>query len=409
MARREFEIPLLIGGATTSRVHTAVKIAPVFAQPTVHVRDASKAVNVVSSLLDANQREQYDATNRDTQQKLRNLHQARQEKPLRTYRVACEHAPEITFAASTVARPDFLGRRVLTEFDLGEIVPYIDWTFFFSAWELNGRYPKILEHPKIGEAARELFANGQALLKQIVEEKQLTAQAVYGFWPASRDGNDIVVYREKTRSDELVRFPMLRQQEELEAGRFNRSLADYVAPLDSGVQDFIGAFACTAGLGAQKLTDAFKGEYDDYQAIMVQALADRLAEAFAELLHARARSEWGIVPEGGESMQDLIDERYRGIRPAFGYPACPDHSAKKTLFELLRAEEIGLELTESCAITPAASVSGLYLAHPDAKYFTVGRVDRDQVRDYAKRQRTGIREVEKWLAPNLAYDPEEAI
>ncbi|MCP4036397.1 MAG: methionine synthase, partial [bacterium] len=276
------------------------------------------------------------------------------------------------------------------------------------AWQLNGRYPKILEHPKMGEAARELFANGQALLKQIVEEKQLTAQAVYGFWPANSDGDDVVVYRDESRDTELTRFPMLRQQEELEAGKANRSLADFVAPVDSGVEDFIGAFACTAGIGAAELCEAFKGEHDDYHAIMVQSLADRLAEAFAEYLHGRARDEWGIASADGESMDDLIAEQYRGIRPAFGYPACPDHSAKRRLFELLSAEEIGLELTESCAIAPAASVSGLYFAHPSSKYFSVGRVDRDQVRDYAKRQHANVREVEKWLAPNLAYDPEES-
>jgi 5-methyltetrahydrofolate--homocysteine methyltransferase len=260
----------------------------------------------------------------------------------------------------------------------------------------------------MGDAAKELFANGQELLGRIVEQKLLTAQAVYGFWPANSDGDDIVLYRDDSRGDELIRFPMLRQQEDLPKGKFNRSLADYVAPKDSGVEDYIGAFAVTAGLGATKLTDDFKSEHDDYNAIMVQSLADRLAEAFAEYLHARARKEWGIVPATGESMDDLIGEKYRGIRPAFGYPACPDHSLKNNLFELLSAEEIGLELTESCAISPAASVSGLYFGHPAAKYFTVGRLDRDQVKNYARRQKSDLREVEKWLAPNLTYDPEEA-
>ncbi|MDP6979788.1 MAG: methionine synthase, partial [Myxococcota bacterium] len=409
MARRSFEVPLLIGGATTSRVHTAVKIATVFEQPTVHVLDASKAVGVVASLLDSGQRADFDAKNRDTQQKLRDLHQARQDKPLRTYRAAKENAPALEFAANEVPRPAFTGRRVLENFDLAAIVPYIDWTFFFSAWELNGRYPKILDHPKMGEAARELFANGKQLLEEIVAGGKLTAQAVYGFWPANRDGDDIVLFSDDARSSELARFPMLRQQEDFEAGKPNRSLADFVAPNDSGVEDYLGAFACTAGIGAEELAAAFKREHDDYHAIMVQALADRLAEAFAELLHARARADWGIVPEGGEAFDELVEERYRGIRPAFGYPACPDHSAKQTLFELLEPGALGLELTESCAITPAASVSGLYFAHPEAKYFNVGRIDRDQTRSYAQRLGRELRDVEKWLVPNLAYDPEEGV
>ncbi|MFT5695025.1 MAG: 5-methyltetrahydrofolate--homocysteine methyltransferase, partial [Myxococcota bacterium] len=386
MARRKFEIPLLIGGATTSRVHTAVKIAPTFDQPTVHVRDASKAVGVVANLMDTKNRETYDAANRDVQQKLRDLHQARQEKPLRTYRASLENRPAIEFGPAEVSQPSFTGRQVLVDFDLEEIVPFIDWTFFFSAWELNGRYPKILEHPKMGEAARDLFANGQAILQKIIDEKLLTAQAVYGFWPANSDGDDIVLYRDETRSDELMRFPMLRQQTDLPKGKFNRSLADFVAPKETGVADYIGAFAVTTGLGATKLTEAYKADLDDYNAIMVQAIADRLAEAFAELLHARAREEWGITPASGESKDDLIEEKYRGIRPAFGYPACPDHSLKNGLFDLLDCNEIGLELTESCAIAPAASVSGLYFGHPAAKYFTVGRLDRDQVTKYARRQ-----------------------
>ncbi|MCH7598365.1 MAG: HYR domain-containing protein, partial [Myxococcales bacterium] len=382
--------------------------APTFDQPTIHVRDASKAVGIVASLLDPKKREKCDSDNREVQQKLRDLHQARQEKPLRSYRAALENRPTVKFGNGEVARPEFLGRRVLTDFDLEEIVPYIDWTFFFSAWELKGRYPKILEHPEMGEAARDLFANGQSLLARIVEQKQLTAQAVYGFWPANSVGDDIVLYRDDSRSDELLRFPMLRQQEELAKGMFNRSLADYIAPKESGVEDYIGAFAVTTGLGATKLTDDFKSEHDDYNAIMVQSLADRLAEAFAEYLHARARKEWGIAPAAGESMDDLIEERYRGIRPAFGYPACPDHSLKNSLFELLSAEEVGMELTESCAVSPAASVSGLYFGNPAAKYFTVGRLDRDQVKNYSSRQKTNLREVEKWLAPYLTYDSEES-
>ena len=407
MSRREIDMPLLIGGATTSRVHTAVKVAPTFNQAVVHVRDASRAVGVVSKLVDPVARAEYKKENDRVQQKLRNLHEARQEKPLRTYRNALANKPEVAFGPDEVSKPSFIGQKKLVEFDLKEIVPFIDWTFFFSAWELNGRFPAILKHPKMGEAATELYEHGRALLDRIVNEKLLTAQAVYGFWPANSDGDDIVLYTNESRSEELHRFPMLRQQEDLAQGKFNRSLADYVAPKDSGVEDYLGAFAVTTGLGTETLVDAFKAELDDYNAIMVQALADRLAEAFAEYLHARAREDWGIAPSAGESKEDLVNEKYRGIRPAFGYPACPDHSAKQTLFKLLDATEIGLELTESCAISPAASVSGLYFGHPATKYFTVGRLDRDQMRSYAKRQGVELKVVEKWLAPNLAYDPEE--
>ncbi len=407
MSRREIDMPLLIGGATTSRVHTAVKVAPTFNQSVVHVRDASRAVGVVSKLVDPVARAKYKKENDRVQQKLRDLHEARQEKPLRTYRNALANRPEVAFGPDEVSKPSFIGQKKLVEFDLKEIVPFIDWTFFFSAWELNGRFPAILKHPKMGEAATELYENGRALLDRIVNEKLLTAQAVYGFWPANSDGDDIVLYTNESRNEELHRFPMLRQQEDLAQGKFNRSLADYIAPKDSGVEDYLGAFAVTAGLGTEALVDAFKAELDDYNAIMVQALADRLAEAFAEYLHARAREDWGIAPSAGESKEDLVKENYRGIRPAFGYPACPDHSAKQTLFKLLDATEIGLELTESCAISPAASVSGLYFGHPATKYFTVGRLDRDQMRSYAKRQDVELKVVEKWLAPNLAYDPEE--
>ncbi|MEO1916631.1 MAG: vitamin B12 dependent-methionine synthase activation domain-containing protein, partial [Myxococcales bacterium] len=407
MSRREIDMPLLIGGATTSRVHTAVKVAPTFNQSVVHVRDASRAVGVVSKLVDPVARAKYKKENDRVQQKLRDLHEARQEKPLRTYRNALANRPEVAFGPDEVSKPSFIGQKKLVEFDLKEIVPFIDWTFFFSAWELNGRFPAILKHPKMGEAATELYENGRALLDRIVNEKLLTAQAVYGFWPANSDGDDIVLYANESRNEELHRFPMLRQQEDLAQGKFNRSLADYIAPKDSGVEDYLGAFAVTAGLGTEALVDAFKAELDDYNAIMVQALADRLAEAFAEYLHARAREDWGIAPSAGESKEDLVKENYRGIRPAFGYPACPDHSAKQTLFKLLDATEIGLELTESCAISPAASVSGLYFGHPATKYFTVGRLDRDQMRSYAKRQGVELKVVEKWLAPNLAYDPEE--
>ncbi|HBZ70300.1 MAG TPA: methionine synthase, partial [Deltaproteobacteria bacterium] len=289
---------------------------------------------------------------------------------------------------------------------LESLVPYIDWTFFFSAWELKGRYPKILEHPEHGAAARELYDHGRELLKRICDEKLLRARGVYGFWPAASDGDDIVLYTDESRKSELMRFCMLRAQQTGEPGRPNRSLADWIAPVGSGLADHLGAFAVTAGLGAAELARRFEASLDDYSAILVKALADRLAEAFAEWLHARVRREWGYGREEHLTNEELIEEKYRGIRPAFGYPACPDHSEKRKLFALLDAEAVGMELTEHFAMLPAASVSGIYLAHPQARYFTVGRIGRDQVEEYARRKGTTVREVERWVGPNLGYDPD---
>jgi 5-methyltetrahydrofolate--homocysteine methyltransferase len=295
---------------------------------------------------------------------------------------------------------------VIDDVGLEEIVEFIDWTFFFSAWELKGKFPKILDHPKQGHAARELYEHGRELLDRIVSEKLLTPSGVYGFWPAASDGDDVVLFDDEDRSRELLRFPMLRQQAGQPEGKPNRSLADYVAPADAGVRDHIGAFAVTTGIGANELASSYEKALDDYNAIMVKALADRLAEAFAELLHARARREWGYGANEQLSNDDLIAESYRGIRPAFGYPACPDHTPKRRLFELLQAPEVGITLTESCAMNPAASVSGLYFAHPQARYFTVGRIGADQVADYASRCGMTLGETERWLAPALGYEPE---
>jgi len=315
------------------------------------------------------------------------------------------NGPKLSFGPDDVARPAFLGRRVV-EPPLATLVDYIDWTFFFTAWELKGKYPKILEHPRWGEAARDLYQNGRALLDRIIAEGTLRARGVYGFWPAARDGEDVVLFTGEDREQELVRFPMLRQQTRQPTRTPNRSLADFVAPLDSGVADYLGAFAVTAGLGADALCARFEAEHDDYHSIMVKSLADRLAEAFAEWLHEQARRDWGYGRGEQLDREDLIAERYRGIRPAHGYPACPDHTEKGTLFRLLEPAAVGIDLTEHFAMTPPASVSGLYFAHPEARYFTVGRIGRDQVESYAARKGMALRDAERWLAPNLAYEPE---
>ena len=415
MERRGMRLPLLIGGATTSREHTAVKIAPKYSQPAVHVLDASRAVGVVSALLDAKQRPEFERKTREDQARLREIHAGKREKPLTPFAQAVAHPPAIVWRPEDVPTPSFLGRRTLEDFPLEQIVPYIDWTFFFTAWELRGRFPQILEHPKYGKAAVELYDEGRALLDRIVKEKLLTAQAVYGFWPAVGQGNDIAVL-DPARQGELFRFNMLRQQRVLgpsgsgadaDASRepVYRCLADFIAPQESGIPDHLGAFAVTAGIGIDAVVARFEKEHDDYRAIMTKALADRLAEAFAELLHQRARRDWGYGASESFVNQELIDEKYRGIRPAFGYPACPDHTEKTKLFELLGARQVGIDLTESFAMTPAASVSGIYLAHPQSRYFNVGRVGRDQIEDYARRKGMSRAEIERWLGPNLGYDP----
>jgi 5-methyltetrahydrofolate--homocysteine methyltransferase len=386
MERRKLDLPLLIGGATTSRQHTAVKIAPQYSHPTVHVLDASRVVGVVSKLLDPQRKEELDRANREAQDKLRELHADKERKPLLPIHDARANAEQVPF--DELATPSFTGPRVV-EPDLETLRSYVDWTFFFHAWELKGRFPAILEQP----AARELYDDATQLLDEIVAGGLLRPQGVFGFWPARSEGDDIAL-------EDGTRFHMLRQQSAYGDSRPNRSLADYVAP----ERDHVGAFA--VGIhGADELAARFEAELDDYRAIMVKALADRLAEAFAEYLHEVARREWY---ETGPrlSNDELIEERYRGIRPAFGYPACPDHSEKRTLYDLLEAGEVGLALTENFAMTPPASVAGIYLGHPQSRYFSVGRVGRDQVEDYAARKGVGVEEAERWLRPNLAYDPD---
>jgi len=386
MERRGLELPLLIGGATTSKQHTAVKIAPEYGQPVVHVLDASRVVGVMSDLLDGERKARLDRENRELQDRLREQHAEKERKPLASIADARANAQKLDF--TDLATPSFTGRRIV-EPDLETLVRYIDWQFFFHAWELKGKFPAILEQP----AARELYDDALALLGNIVRDSELRARGVYGFWPARRDGDDVVL-------EDGTRFHFLRQQTEYGDSRPNRSLADLVAESD----DHLGAFA-VAIHGADELAARYEAEHDDYHAIMVKALADRFAEAFAEYLHAVARREW--YETGPEpTSEDLLEERYRGIRPAFGYPACPDHTEKRTLFSLLEADEVGLDLTESYAMLPAAAVSGIYLAHPESRYFSIGRVGRDQAEDYAARKGVPLEEVERWLAPNLAYTPQ---
>jgi 5-methyltetrahydrofolate--homocysteine methyltransferase len=317
--------------------------------------------------------------------------------------MARENDTPIEWKSDEVPTPEFQGRRIVEDVSLQEIAKYIDWTFFFSAWDLKGKFPKILDSERYGAAARELYEHGQALLDRIVSEKLLTPRAVYGFWPANRDGDDIIVWDDEARSQERLRFHMLRQQAVKPNEQPYFSLADFVAPVGSGVADHLGAFAVTTGIGADEIARQFEQDHDDYNAIMVKALADRLAEAFAELMHQRARREWGHEPEEAFSNEELIGEKYRGIRPAFGYPACPDHTEKRILWELLGADEIGISLTEHFAMYPAASVSGIYLGHPKSRYFAVGPVDRVQVEDYARRKKMSVSEIERWLQPNLGY------
>jgi 5-methyltetrahydrofolate--homocysteine methyltransferase len=404
MERRGFKLPLLIGGATTSKQHTAVKIAPAYSNTTVHVLDASRAVEVVSTLLNRERLPVFDAENRSKQQEIRDQYAGRTRRRLLSYAAARENRPTLDW--SGVPTPSLIGRRFLDDEPLEAIVRFVDWTLLFSTWELKGRFPAILDDPRVGSAARELYGHAQALLARIVESRLLRARGTYGFWPANSDGDDIVLFTDEHRTTELVRFNMLRQQEALPSGQPNRSLADFVAPRETGLADYVGAFAVTAGLGADELVTRYQRQHDDYHAIMVKALADRLAEAFAEYLHARVRREWGYGVDEGFTNDDLIEEKYRGIRPAFGYPACPDHTEKIKLFEILGAERIGMRLTETCAMFPAASVSGLYLSHPQARYFMLGRIGRDQLEDYAARKGQRADLTSRWLAGHLDEDRE---
>jgi 5-methyltetrahydrofolate--homocysteine methyltransferase len=413
MERQGFELPLLIGGATTSRVHTAVKIHPNYRRgQAVYVTDASRAVGVASALMSRTARPGYVADIRSEYAKLAAAHARSQEEKQRL-RLADARANALKLdwsGAYVPPRPSFTGIKVFTEYALDELVDYIDWSPFFATWELTGKFPAILDDAKYGEAARSLYEDARAMLKTIVAENWFRAAAVVGFWPANSDGDDVLVFADETRAEPIAVLHTLRQQLTRREGRANVALADFVAPRASGLADYIGGFTVTAGLGEAEVAARLKGANDDYSAIMVSALADRLAEAFAERMHERVRKEfWAYAADETLGAQDLIAEKYRGIRPAPGYPAQPDHTEKGTLFGLLEDGRIGVTLTESFAMWPGASVCGLYFSHPDSHYFGVGKIERDQVEDYAQRKGWTIAEAERWLAPILNYDSLAAV
>ena len=407
MTHAGLSVPLLIGGATTSPAHTAVKIAPEYAPGVVHVLDASRVVNVASALLNPAHKSAYLAEVRGKHTLLReNFAARRARRPLLPLAEARRRRTPIAWTASEIPRPEFLGHRIFPSVPLDEIVSYIDWGPFFSAWELPGRFPDILSDPTKGPAASRLFEDARALLGQIVRERRYVANAVIGFWPANSVGDDIEVYADEQRDRVLTTFRCLRQQLDKPADQFNHSLADFIAPKDSGRLDYLGGFAVTAGHNVDLFAAEFRARLDDYSAIMAQALGDRLAEALAELMHQRARQFCGYGRNETLTINEILREKYRGIRPAPGYPACPDHTEKRRLFDLLGAEAAtGITLTESYAMHPASSISGLYFNHPEAKYFAVGKLGRDQVDDYARRKDLALTEAEKWLAPYLDYEP----
>ncbi|HEX8424986.1 methionine synthase [Hymenobacter sp.] len=408
MERRGLKTPLLIGGATTSRLHAAVKIAPNYSGPIVHVNDASRSVGVAAGLL-GSAKDEYARTVHDEYRQLREDYAGRQrDKSYLSIEAARENGFKANWETTPIVKPTFLGTKALEDYDLAELATYIDWTPFFQTWELKGRYPRILTDENVGEAATQLFNDAQAMLKRIIDEKLLTARAVIGFWPANTvDYDTVQVFKDDSRTEVASEFFTLRQQSEKAAGVPNLAFSDFVAPLETGRADYIGGFAVTAGIGIEKHLEKFEAEHDDYSSIMMKALADRLAEAFAERLHQRVREEfWGYDPAESLSNEDLIQEKYKGVRPAPGYPGCPDHTEKITLFQLLDAEnQTGIQLTENLAMYPASSVSGLYYAHPDSRYFGLGRIGADQVADIAQRKNMPLPELERWLMPNLNYEP----
>jgi 5-methyltetrahydrofolate--homocysteine methyltransferase len=410
MEREGLEIPLLIGGATTSRAHTAVKVAPRRSGPVVWVKDASRSVPVAAALLDDKQRPALlEATEADYAS-LRERHAQKNERPMVTLEKARANRTPIDWDGYTPPAPaQGLGVREFRDYDLAELREYIDWQPFFNAWEMKGRFPDILNNPASGEAARKLYDDAQEMLDTLIKEKWLTANGVIGFFPANAVGDDIEVYTDDSRTDVLTTLHNLRQQGEHRDGIPNRSLGDFIAPKDTGLADYVGAFAVTSGLGSQEKIAEFKANNDDYSAILLESIADRLAEAFAERMHQRVRKEfWGYQPDEHLDNEALIGEKYRGIRPAPGYPACPEHTEKVTLWELMDVKQrTGIELTESMAMWPGAAVSGWYFSHPQSQYFVVGRLAQDQVADYAKRKGWTLQEAERWLAPNLGYNPED--
>jgi 5-methyltetrahydrofolate--homocysteine methyltransferase len=407
MERQGFKLPLLIGGATTSRAHTAVKIAPYYSEPVVHVLDASRAVPVTTSLLSDDGRSAFVAQHRADYEALRKAHSSPRLTVV-SLEAARKRRTPIKWRAEDLPTPAFTGVRVLDNFPLATLRDFIDWTPFFHTWGLKGVYPRILEDDRQGVQARQIFTEANALLDVIIEKKLITARGVYGFFPASAVDDDVELYADDTRGQVLERFHFLRQQSNKEGDEPCRSLADFIAPKETGLPDHIGAFAVTSGIGLKELCDGFRAKHDDYNAIMAEAIADRMAEAFAECLHKRVRCEWSYGCEEGLSNADLIQEKYRGIRPAAGYPACPDHTEKGALWRLLDVQaNTGMLITESFAMWPGSSVSGLYFAHPESRYFSLGKIDRDQVADYHERKGISVAEVERWLGQNLNYDPAE--
>jgi 5-methyltetrahydrofolate--homocysteine methyltransferase len=405
MERQQFKLPLLIGGATTSRAHTAVKIAPHYSEPVVHIVDASRAVPVTTSLLSDENKVEFIAQHRAEYDAVRKAHSAPQVKTISLAAARARRTP-IEWKAEDVPQPEFTGVRALDDFPLATLREFIDWSPFFHAWELKGVYPRILDDERQGAQARQLFQEANVLLDRTIDEKLLKARAVYGLFPASAKGDDVELYSDAARTQRLDTLHFLRQQANREGSEPCRSLADFIAPRDMRLCDHVGAFAVTTGIGLKELADQFRAQHDDYNAIMAEALADRLAEAFAECLHKRVRDEWGYGRAENLSPAELIQEKYRGIRPAPGYPACPDHTEKGTIWRLLDVEtNTGMKLTESYAMWPGSSVSGLYFAHPASRYFTLGKIDREQVADYAERKGMSVVEAERWLAPNLNYDP----
>ncbi len=407
MERQHFKVPLLIGGATTSRAHTAIKIAPHYSEPVVHILDASRAVPVTSSLLSDDQRTDFEAQHRAEYEALRKRHAAPKQAVVSIQEARARRTP-IEWRAEDIATPEFTGVRVIEDAPLATLREYIDWSPFFHAWGLKGIYPRILEHEGHGEQAQQLFTDGQKLLDRIIAEKLITARGVYGLFHANAVGDDVELHCDAARTNACERFHFLRQQANREGNEPCRSLVDFIAPKETGLRDSIGAFAVTTGIGLPDLTARFKADNDDYNAIMAEALADRLAEAFAEYLHKQVRDAWGYGRSENLTPEQLIQETYRGIRPAPGYPACPDHTEKGTIWRLLDVEaRTGIKITESFAMWPGSSVSGLYLAHPQSRYFSLGKIGRDQVADYATRKGMTIAEVERWLGQNLNYDPAE--
>jgi 5-methyltetrahydrofolate--homocysteine methyltransferase len=407
MERQGFKLPLLIGGATTSRAHTAIKIAPHYSEPVVHVLDASRAVPVTTSLLSDDGKSAFVAQHRADYEALRKSHAAPRLKAVSIEDARVRRTP-IVWRVEDLPVPSFTGVCVLDNFPLATLRNFIDWSPFFHTWGLKGIYPRIFEHPEQGAQARQIFAEANVLLDSIIKNNSITARGVYGFFPANAVGDDVELYTDCTREKVLERFHFLRQQAHREGSEPCRSLSDFVAPKETGLSDHIGAFAVTSGIGLKELCDRFRAENDDYNAIMAEAIADRLAEAFAECLHKRVRDQWGYGLAEHLSPEDFIHEKYRGIRPAAGYPACPDHTEKGPLWHLLNVQaNTGMLITESFAMWPGSSVSGLYFAHPESRYFSLGKIDRDQVADYHERKGMSMAEVERWLGPNLNYDPAE--